>query len=341
MKPAEKVLLCTDEELIALALKILELQEVIQYYQEGLKKNIIQVDLMFARKTESKKNIYKTWMFRCCDADIIEMVDATLTNIYDITKKRTIDKYDLEVSTDETIQVIEEAQVIHYQELKNDITLDYSEDNEINADTDFNKLDLLVMQLSDNGDQDELRPTMTILKKYMKEPAKFSQRGLKRYVFNGQEAKAIHKPMLIIGSNAEAFNLDGNFYILNRNSFNSMMKFKDVYCKVLDDHEKEIVASALLDDAKAFVEDCKADGRYTARLTKAVLAEGFKNVKNNKEKLSNLKKERGLKFEIDADGKIIYKKEYVNEILNLLLDCYVISELTDRRMLAKAIEKYE
>ena len=223
MKPAEKVLLCTDEELIALALKISELQEVIQYYQEGLKKNIIQVDLMFARKTESKKNIYKTWMFRCCDADIIEMVDATLTNIYDITKKRTIDKYDLEVSTDETIQVIEEAQVIHYQELKNDITLDYSEDNEINADTDFNKLDLLVMQLSDNGDQDELRPTMTILKKYMKEPAKFSQRGLKRYVFNGQEAKAIHKPMLIIGSNAEAFNLDGNFYILIRNSFNSMM----------------------------------------------------------------------------------------------------------------------
>ena len=31
----------------------------------------------------------------------------------------------------------------------------------------------------------------------------------------------------------------------------------------------------------------------------------------------------------------------MNEILNLLLDCYVISELTDRRMLANAIEKYE
>lgn len=142
----------------------------------------------------------------------------------------------------------------------------------------------------------------------MKEPAKFSQRGLKRYVFNGQEAKAIHKPMLIIGSNAEAFNLDGNFYILNRNSFNSMMKFKDVYCKVLDDHEKEIVASALLDDAKAFVEDCKADGRYTARLTKAVLAEGFKNVKNNKEKLSNLKRNVDLNLRSMQMVKLFIRK---------------------------------
>ena len=114
--------------------------------------------------------------------------------------------------------------------------------------------------------------------------------------------------MLIIGPNAEAFNLDGNFYILNRNYFNSMLKFKDIYCKVLDDHEEEIAESALLDDAKAFVEDCKADGRYTARLTKAVLAEGFKNVENNKQKLNMLKKNHGLKLEFDSDGKIIYKK---------------------------------
>lgn len=54
-----------------------------------------------------------------------------------------------------------------------------------------------------------------------------------------------------------------------------------------------------------------------------------------------LKKNHGLKLEFDSDGKIIYKKEYVNEILNLLLDHYVKSELTNRRMLAKAIEKYE
>lgn len=327
--------------MMALALDIPKLQEIIAYYKNGLQKNIIQIDLMFATKTDSKKNLYKTWMFKCCDQDIVDMADATLTNIYASTKKRSIDKYDLEVSTDETIQVIEEEKVVHYRELRDAVTLDYLDDNVIKADMDFNKLDFLVMQLSDNGNQGAPQPTMTILKKYMKMPTKFNQKGLKRYVFNGQEAKAFHKPMLIIGPNAEAFNLDGNFYILNRNYFNSMLKFKDIYCKVLDDHEEEIAESALLDDAKAFVEDCKADGRYTARLTKAVLAEGFKNVENNKQKLNVLKKNHGLKLEFDSDGKIIYKKEYVNEILNLLLDHYVKSELTNRRMLAKAIEKYE
>ena len=179
--------------MMALALDIPKLQEIIAYYKNGLQKNIIQIDLMFATKTDSKKNLYKTWMFKCCDQDIVDMADATLTNIYASTKKRSIDKYDLEVSTDETIQVIEEEKVVHYRELRDAVTLDYSDDNVIKADMDFNKLDFLVMQLSDNGNQGAPQPTMTILKKYMKMPTKFNQKGLKRYVFNGQEAKAIEK----------------------------------------------------------------------------------------------------------------------------------------------------
>lgn len=77
------------------------------------------------------------------------------------------------------------------------------------------------------------------------------------------------------------------------------------------------------------------------RLTKAILVESFKNVKDNKNKLQVIKKEYKLNLEITNDGKIVYKKEYVNEILNLLLEHYVTSALTDKKMLAKAIEKYE
>lgn len=42
---------------MALALDIPKLQEIIAYYKNGLQKNIIQIDLMFATKTDSKKNL--------------------------------------------------------------------------------------------------------------------------------------------------------------------------------------------------------------------------------------------------------------------------------------------
>ena len=69
--------------------------------------------------------------------------------------------------------------------------------------------------------------------------------------------------------------------------------------------------------------------------------ESFKNVKDNKNKLQDIKKDYKLNLEFTDDGKIVYNKEHVNEILNLLLEHYVTSALTDKRMLAKAIEKYE
>ena len=39
-----------------------ELQDLIVYYKDNLKEEYIQVDIMFAQKTVSKKRLYKTWM---------------------------------------------------------------------------------------------------------------------------------------------------------------------------------------------------------------------------------------------------------------------------------------
>jgi len=49
----------------------------------------------------------------------------------------------------------------------------------------------------------------------------------------------------------------------------------------------------------------------------------------------------GLKIEISDNNKIVYHgKEDIPEILNMLLEHYVISALSNKAMLAKAIEKY-
>ena len=277
-------------------------------------------------------------MLLCRNQDIEEMLEETLSNMEKVTQERTIDNYDLELSTDETVQVIEEEKVINYPQLMESITVDYTDDNTINENTDYDTLDFVVVKISDNSEE-EPKPAITVLKKHLKSPAKF--KGTKRFVFNGKEAVAFDKPLLVIGSNVEAFNVAGYFYITNRDNFNTMLNFKDVYYKIVDDNAEQIKQAELFDNADDFIADCRNNGRYVTRLTKAILVESFKNVKDNKNKLQDIKKDYKLNLEFTDDGKIVYNKEHVNEILNLLLEHYVTSALTDKRMLAKAIEKYE
>lgn len=314
-----------------------ELQDLIAYYKENLTEEHIQVDIMFVKKTTGTKHLYKTWMLECHNQDIEEMLEVTLENMEKITQERTIDMYDFELSTDDTVQVIEEEKVSNYKQLTEAITIEYTDcNNIIDEKTEFDKLDFVVVKISDNSKK---KPAVTLLKKYLKSPAKF--KGTKRFIFNGSEAVAFDKPLLVIGSNVEAFNVAGYFYIINRDNFNTILNFKDMYYKIVDDNAEQIRQAELFDNVDDFIDDCRNNGRYVVRLTKAILVESFKNVKNNKNKLQDIKKNYGLKLEFTDDGKIVYNKEHVNEILNLLLEHYVTSALTDKRMLAKAIEKYE
>jgi hypothetical protein len=313
-----------------------ELQDLIAYYKENLTEEHIQVDIMFVKKTTGTNHLYNTWMLECRNQDIEEMLGVTLENMEKITQERTIDMYDFELSTDDTVQVIEEEKVSNYKQLTEAITIEYTDCNNIDEKTEFDKLDFVVVKISDNS---EKKPAVTLLKKYLKSPAKF--KGTKRFVFNGSEAVAFDKPLLVIGSNVEAFNVAGYFYIINRDNFNTILNFKDMYYKIVDDNAEQIRQAELFDNVDDFIDDCRNNGRYVVRLTKAILVESFKNVKNNKNKLQGIKKNYGLKLEFTDDGKIVYNKEHVNEILNLLLEHYVTSALTDKRMLAKAIEKYE
>lgn len=315
-----------------------ELHALFEYYKDNLGENYIQIDVMFVQKTTSKKNIYKTWMLSCKNKDIIDMLYETLDNMDKIVNDRSIDKYDLEVSVDESIQVVKSNDVINFERLKEKLTVEYTPDNIISDKTDYNRFDFIYIQLSDNKDKDSYQ-TLTMIKRHLKSPAKL--RGAKSFVFNGNEAKVYDKSLLIIGDNVEAFHVGETFYVLNRNNFNSYLNFKDLYYRIVDDNKDSIIESELFDDAEEFVAECRSNGRFVTRLTKAILADGFKNVKKNKSKLNDLKKDFKLNLEFTEDGKIIYKKEHIDEILNLLLEHYVTSALTDKKMLALAIEKYE
>ena len=182
---------------------------------------------------------------------------------------------------------------------------------------------------------------LLLFKKHIRNAASLKTKTA-RFSFNGREFRPFTDRILTIGSNAEAFLIEDFYYILNRDKFNSMFDYKDAFLNVVEEHTKAIVDTNMITNAQGFIDQCKNDGRYLPRLTKAILGKGFKNLVEYRSKLNRIKKEYGLNIELTDDEKIVYSRpEDAPEILNLLMDHYVISALTEHRMLAKAIEKYE
>lgn len=306
----------------------------INYYAENI--DTVQIDIMFVQKTQSRVNKYKTLMFACKEKDVEDMVVETINNMKEQLESKDFDKYDLEVSVDDVVQVIEKEKVENHEKIISKITIDLKEENTIGEETDFGKFNFLVIKISSTNEDKE---PIVLYKRHYKSPAKFKK--TRSFSFNGKEAKVFKKELLIIGSNVDALCMSEYFYIVNRDHFNTILDFKDVYQKIVDSNETQIVECDVFENPEQFIMDCKENGRHVVRLTKAILAEGFKNLESNKTKLPEILSNHKLQLQLGTDGKIVYNKEHTGEILNLLLEHYVTSDLTDRRMVAKAIEKYE
>lgn len=297
----------------------------------------IQVDIMFVRKMSGKPKTYKTYMLECDKASVKEMLLGTLDYMVQEIGRRSMEEYDLELSRDAAVQYVEKSHVLHSDAVLGSITQQLNQENTLNQDVDFDKLNFLVIQLFRPGDGEKL----LLFKKHIRNAASLKTKTA-RFSFNGREFRPFTDRILTIGSNAEAFLIEDFYYILNRDKFNSMFDYKDAFLNVVEEHTKAIVDTNMITNAQGFIDQCKNDGRYLPRLTKAILGKGFKNLVEYRSKLNRIKKEYGLNIELTDDEKIVYSRpEDAPEILNLLMDHYVISALTEHRMLAKAIEKYE
>lgn len=311
-----------------------ELKEVIKLFEDSYEK--AQIDIMFVRKSYTKPRTYKTYMLECSRESVKEMVKETLKHIAEALSERRMEAYDLELGGDETIQYVQKESVIHSEAILSSLTVQLNDTNTLNKNVDFNDLNFVVIQMY--LPQEEKR--LLLFKQHVKQPALMKMQAAV-FSFNGKEFKPFTEKILTIGSNAEAFLVDDYYYILNRNKFNSMFDYKDAFVKIIDDNREMIVKTEMIADAEKFIELCKGDGRYMPRLTKAIMGKGFSNLVVNRSKLPAIKADYGLQIELEENKLVCSSKEDAAEILNLLLDHYVTSALTDNKMLAKAIEKYE
>lgn len=315
-----------------------DLSKELNFYMKNKEKYTCEI--MFVKKTQSKAKRYIGYMLECGNEKIANnTVEQSLKSVLKyIEKSLETTRYDLDLANDDKIQVIEKENVINSNAILNLITDILNEENTMTDKVNFSSLDFIVIKLCS---PEESIDDLYLFKKCMHFSAKF--RDAMKYTLNGKVLKTYDEEILTIGTNVETILYKNFFYIFNRNSFNSMFDYRDLFYKVIDENTEQIVKLELFEEAKEFINDCRNDGRYNGRLAKAILLGCFNKEQFEKDRVKKLKSLFSEKIEVDLseNGKIMYSgKSDINCILNIMLKHYVIDPVSQEKMIAKAIERY-
>lgn len=311
-----------------------DIKKEISSFRTAVENATAEINVMLVDQNNQRKKRYKGLMLKTKLEDIESVLLGSFTYVVDELDKRTIDIYDLEISIDDSTQTVAKSDVVHSQEILNEITVDYTQENVVSENTDLSRMKFLVIQVFFNN------KSLYLFKKYVQPSTAY--KTCEKYIFSGGILKPFTDEIITINSVVDAILLDETYFIFNRNTFNSIFAYKDVFAKILNDNADMIRDSGILTDSDLFVSDCEADGRYLTRLTKVILAKGFDEVAKKKAEIPSVIKEFNLSLKTSAEGEIIYRgKEDIPEMLNLLLRHYVIDALTSNKMIAAAIQEYQ
>ncbi len=313
---------------------LVELKNTVSYYQQNIDK--VGVNCIFVDQDNARKTIYKAYNLNCDISLIKGTVIETLNNIQKRIEVSTLCDYDFECVQDESIQHLNRTDVIFSDEIISNISVNLDDNNTLSETSRLDKLDFIVIQLI--SEEDDIKDIL-LFKRYIKSSTAFNKSV--KIIFDGVQPKIFDKSVLTITDNIDAILYDDEYYIISRNGFNSIFNYKEGFKRIVDSGHYQITTANIFDAADMFIEDCKSHGLYLPRLAKAIASGCIENLSANSNNIKQVKDLYGLSISISDDNKIIYQgKEDIPEILNMLLDHYVISALSSRAMLAKAIEKY-
>lgn len=311
-----------------------DIKQALSVFKAAIENNTAEINVMLVDQNNQRKKRYKGLMLKTKLSDLQAVIDDSFSYLTGELDKRTLDIYDLEISVDDSTQMVKKSDVIHGAEILGEITTEYNDDNVVSESTDLSKIKFLVIQIYAN------EKSLYLFKKYVQPSSAY--KTCQKYILSGGLLKPFTEEIITIHSIVDAILLDEVYYVFNRNTFNSMFAYKDVFARILNENADMIRKSGLLTEADQFMADCESDGRYLTRLTKVILAKGFDEVSKKKAEIPGVIKEFNLSLKASVDGEIIYRgKEDIPELLNLLLRHYVIDALTSNKMIAAAIQEYQ
>lgn len=290
----------------------------------------LNIEVMFVNKNYNRKNKFKGYMFDASKKDVIPVISSTLDKIQKILENKGICKYDLVTqSEDECIEVIKNDFVANGEEIINQITINLNNDNTINKNTKFKNLDFIVMQVNFSKHS-----------AYIFYPHYKSDKMLNGFKYFFQDGKPIliDSDILTINSDPVAILIDGNYYVFKRSPFKSIFRMSENLKKIIDDNVNDIIKLDIFENTELFINDCKKNSRNIERLTKAITNNNFEVLARHKKDLTKVVNNHNLNIKINSENKIIYQDFDINQILNLVLDYYVETSLTEEYKTAKSFE---
>lgn len=221
-----------------------EISKLKQLIKE-LKEADTNEELLFGRADNYK--LYKTIF----EGDEIQELKVILLNTIEYyLDNRNIEKYDLEISCDDSIDVVNTEAVEEYEKLLENINNERSI-NKISEETSFDKINFIYFKIEKPNSDIKI----TIFKKFIK-PQNALRKSMKVKLL-GEKMKRVKEDILYLDGLVSCFEYNGKFYIFDRNHFNSLFKFREMYCRLVDDNSNEICKSEFIDDPEAFIEKCK------------------------------------------------------------------------------------
>lgn len=296
----------------------------------------LEINTIFVDQNMKRNKKYIGYSALIDKESIVKTISSSFKYLEEEIKHRSFEKYDLELSIDETVQIVDKDKVLNCKYIIDEISGSIEDGRILEEKFNMNSINFIVMQLYSS----KMDKSIYFYQRYVHPTSKYKRTY--KFTLNGKEAIAIKKDIITLNPIVDAILLEDKFYILNRKSFNTIFSFKDVFHKIISDSSQDIKDTGLFVSSDLFLKECSDDGRYLPRLTKVILSKGFETVKENKHKLKELKNKYNLSFELTDDNKINYSdKKDIPDILKVLLNYFVKSALTDKEMIAKAIEKYE
>lgn len=202
-------------------------------------------DLLFGRGDNYK--LYKTIF----EGDEIQELKSILLNTIEYyLDNRNMEKYDLEISCDDSIDIVDTKIVEEYGRLLENVNNEGSI-NKINEETSFEKINFIYFKIEKPNSDIKI----VIFKKFIK-PQNALRKSMKVKML-GEKMKRVKEDILYLDSLVSCFEYNGKFYIFDRNHFNSLFKFREMYCRLIDNNSSEICETEFIDDPEAFIEKCK------------------------------------------------------------------------------------
>ena len=311
-----------------------DIKRALSMFKTAVEGKTAEINVMLVDQNNQRKKRYKGLMLKTKVADLESALKDSFKYLTDELDKRTLDTYDLEISVDDSTQMVNKSDVVHGKEILDEITTEYTENNVVSENTDLKNIKFMVIQIFAN------KKSVYLFKKYVQPSSAY--RTSQKYILSGGMLKPFTEEVITINSIVDAMLLDDTYYVFNRNAFNSIFAYKDAFARILNENSEMIRTSGLLTQPDQFVTDCESDGRYLTRLTKVILAKGFNEVSKKKSEIPSVISEFNLSLKTSVDGEIVYRgKEDIPELLNLLLRHYVIDALTSNKMIAAAIQEYQ